>query len=91
MIIFPNIEIDTFDIKEDRPNQGEYVFIVLKQEKPPKFTNYNTNGNVPFSLIRICRTKIYKNERIKFFDSTGKWHEVHEPDDIICWGRLKIK
>ena len=83
-----------FDIKTDHPNQGEFVLLVLKQESPAKtWTGVRghiyTIGNNPFSLLRVCRTKIYKKERIVFFDATGSRHEQHIADDIVCWGRLK--
>jgi len=94
MIIFPGVDIEMFDIKDNHPNEGEYVLIVLKQEIIPRvWVDYrkvsHIVGNSPFSLLRVCRTKIYKKERIVFFDATGSRHEQHIADDIVCWGRLK--
>jgi len=97
MIIFPTVDIEMFSLDDEKPGQGEYVVVVLKKEEPQKFFTFrgNTNpspmSNAPFSIIRVCRTKIYKGERIVFFDATGYFKEQHKAEDIICWGRLKTK
>ena len=94
MRLFEGVDIEMFDINYNIPIDGEFVIIVLKQEKSQKsYVNFHNRtyikGNAPFSLLRVCRTKIYRRNRIVFFDSTGKAHEQHTADDIICWGKMK--
>ena len=94
MKIFEGVEIEMFDPQDESPIDGEFVLIVLRKEIPQRsYVDYKKItqliGNPPFSLLRICRTKVYRQNRIVFFDSVNKAHEQHTIDDIICWGRLK--
>lgn len=93
MKVFEGVDIEMFDPLDEIPNNGEYVLIVLKQEYQPfQKTVYNRiyfKGNLPFSRLRIVKTTVYKNKRVKFFDHTGIQHESHTLNDIICWGRFK--
>lgn len=90
--LFDGVDLEIFDPLDEHPNHQEYVFIVLKKENQPiQQTIYKRiyfKGNTPFSKMRICRTVIFKNGRVKFYDHTGIQHETHTMDDIICW-RLK--
>lgn len=92
MNVFNDVDIEFFDLKDQKPNDGEQILIVLKAGVDSgNYISYY-NNNTPTILttadtLDLAEYQIFKSVPSKFKCKTAYRRRTFEEKDIICWGR----
>lgn len=82
MIVFPDVEIEFFDINEELPEHHEEVLIVTKDA---------ARWSKSISELTFCVTHIYKKAPPRFAEIGENGFKNYKKEHIKCWGRLITK
>lgn len=97
MIVFEDVDIEFYSIKDQQPNDEEEVIIVLKLGVDSgNITPYQYGGKPQIPIIitnSVTVTSatyiIYKTRPNVFRAKSAYRRRTFTEEDIICWGRLQ--